>query len=444
MCATACGGSDEETGASGGGSATGGTAGSAGSAGTAGSGGAAGNSGAGGTASGGAGGLATGGGGGGAGSNWDVLLSPPPLNSPTKYTQLSQIPIVKKGSFGVIGAGEVYEIKAGKTEDVLVDFRGQAHELDKPLWFIGGRNIIVLGLNAKMKVQPGNGAYQLPNNPTGVYSLGATVSGSPAPNSAARPGPGWNHEPRLPGSGMLIRFQHYGAAWLEGALLNMNGHQGDCVVTHAPSDMTLKERVEQRRVTIQNSHFREWEGQGDSPEFGDGVHGDVFQQQGGTYHGLWVENLSVYSGQEGITVLGDPKFSGDDTFSRKLWIRNYQYSHFTKWDLGKPGQGRGGPVGFKISSSAVKTSDPLTKLDRFYYFENIWYVTAFAGARRTRPTPLVDYVDPTGPTKPNGSTKVGDAEFHHFSPADGPPPSGDIVPQAAVGHGYVSPHGHKY
>jgi hypothetical protein len=176
--------------------------------------------------------------------------------------------------------------------------------LTMPLHVTGGRNVRVVGLQFQLETQPGCGIGELPNRPAKAF-----------PNA--------NIHPRVPGA-IALRLQQSGTSFVEGLYIDVMGHEADCIVSRNPDSMSGAQAQKQRDVIIQNTVCKGVEGLGKT-KIGEGVHGDLFQNQGrDVVRRLVFENVSHRTSQEGIVVHGGGGLSG----TKSLTVRRYDYS----WD----------------------------------------------------------------------------------------------------------------
>jgi hypothetical protein len=236
-------------------------------------------------------------------SDWDVRETPPSLSNPV-IVDMTTANTSWLDAYDIHCGGLIYKVDIPDNRDAIVHMSGNK-ELKYPVQINGGRNVRVVGLQLKMVTQPGCGVGELPNRPIEQH-----------PNA--------NVHPRIPGA-ISLRVRQSGATFIEGLYIDVMGHQADCIVSRNPDSMTDAQAQSQRDVTIQNTACRGVEGMGAS-SIGDGVHGDLFQNQGrDIMRRLVFENVSHRTSQEGIVIHGgNPGFRG----TKKLIVRRYDYS----WD----------------------------------------------------------------------------------------------------------------
>ena len=235
-------------------------------------------------------------------SDWQVSEAPPVLSSP-KVVNVSALTPVNIPAIGITCAGKVYKINFNDGQDGVVYMSG-SQPLRYPVRITGGRNVRVVGLDFSLVTQPGCGIGELPNLPADQH-----------PNASIHP--------RVPGA-IALRIQQSGVTFVEGLHIDVQGHEADCIVSRNPDSMSESQARKQRDVIIQNLHCSGVEGLGES-DIGDGVHGDLFQNQGrDPLRRLVFENVSMRTSQEGIVLHGG--ISGPGTQS--LVVRRYDYT----WD----------------------------------------------------------------------------------------------------------------
>jgi hypothetical protein len=288
--------------------------------------------------------------------------------------------------------GWIYKVWIDDDEDAVVHMSGE-EPLAYPVHVTGGRNVRIVGLHFDLVTQPGCDIGELPNRPVEKH-----------PNA--------NIHPRIPGA-ISLRVQQSGTTFIEGLYIDVRGHQADCIVGRNPDDMTDAQAQSQRDVIIQNTWCSGVEGMGKT-DIGDGVHGDLFQNQGGDIlRRLVLENVSMRTSQEGVVIHGNGPNRG--TVSMK--IRRYDYT----WDPRYVGDDDYERFGLAVAGWPGKD----------WTFEEI-YIDDYRG---------LDYLrigDDRYGISLKGNAK-GKVEKHpgirSGSPADGP-----FAPPDRTGIHYVSPH----
>jgi len=244
---------------------------------------------------------------------WDVTERPPVLSNPRHIDMSTVRPVhtvgwkrflgMKSNRNSITCDGRLYRIDLGDDEDAIVTMSG-SEPLRYPVHVRGGHNVRVVGLQIELVTQHGCDVGELPNRPVEKH-----------PNS--------NIHPRVPGS-IALRLQQSGTSFVEGLHVDVRGHEADCIVSRNPDWMTDEQARRQRDVVIQNTWCSGVEGQGKT-DIGDGVHGDLFQNQAkDVLRRLVFENVSMRTSQEGIVIHGSGRFRGTDV----LLIRRYDYT----WD----------------------------------------------------------------------------------------------------------------
>ena len=236
-------------------------------------------------------------------SSWDVTVAPPVLENPTHITLRAGSPTDPMPSWGILCAGQTYDIRLGPNEDAIIDFAG-SEPLPYPLWIVGGRNVRVVGLEMDLVTQPGCGVGELRNTGTTARNI----------------------HPRLPGA-MAIRLENYGTSFVEGVDIDLRGHEADCFVVRNPPDQTNEQARVRRNVVLQNTSCQGIEGLGASP-IGDGVHGDLLQNQGEVVNSVVLENVSVRSSMEGIVFHEWDGYAG----ARDFTMRRFDYAADERYD----------------------------------------------------------------------------------------------------------------
>ena len=235
-------------------------------------------------------------------SDWNVTEGLPSLSNPT-VINLSSRSTSSYPAVGISCAGQIYSVRLGDNEDAVVHMSG-SQPLRYPVHVTGGRNVRIVGLHFDLATQSGCGIGRLPNLPVAQH-----------PNA--------NIHPRIPG-GIALRLQQSGTSFVEGLHIDVKGHEADCIVSRNPDSMSDAAAQSRRDVVIQNTYCSGVEGLPNT-DIGDGVHGDLFQNQGGDIlRRLVFENVSMRTSQEGIVLHGNGSFSG----TKSLVIRRYDYT----WD----------------------------------------------------------------------------------------------------------------
>jgi hypothetical protein len=313
-----------------------------------------------------------------------VTVRPPALSNPRRI-ELSTLRPVPWPAYGVTCEGQIYMVELGQNEDAILTFNGSA-PLEYPLWVVGGRNVRMIGLEMKLKVQPGCEPGRV------------TMYGGPA-NS--------NIHPALPG-GMAVRLEQYGTSFVEGALIDVTGHDADCFVLRNGTGQTARAAREVRDFVIQNTLCKGVEGLGAS-DIGDGIHGDFLQNQGDedAFRSVTLENITYRTSFEGIVLEKRAGYNG----ARQLTIRRYdhgvdtryisddKYDHQLHLALMVEGVDSWTIEDFYISDPRAGWAQGL--VNNSYYGEN---ATAHSGFKK------------------------------------GTPPGGPFAPESKVGRNYVSPH----
>ena len=164
------------------------------------------------------------------------------------------------------------------------------------------RQVLVVGLHFELITQAGCGVGELPNRPVEKH-----------PNA--------NIHPRIPGA-IALRVQQSETSFIEGLHIDVRGHQADCIVGRNPDEMSNDQAQSQRDVVIQNTWCSGVEGMGKT-DIGDGIHGDLFQNQGrDILRRLVLENVSMRTSQEGVVLHG----SGSKRGTVSMKIRRYDYA----------------------------------------------------------------------------------------------------------------------
>ncbi len=275
----------------------------------------------------------------------------------------------KVGGFSTLGDHHVYKIEPNNTgDDLFINLVGDT-TIPIPIHVKQGfRNVYMQGVGMDLVIQlsgydggssvppvvVGNGRFQLPNKPTGTYFISALTGNSMVDtHRASTVGSdtysgihGWNKDARIPG-GMCVRLEHSGIAVLEGCYFECNGFQGDIVV-EASNGITP--------VSANNTNLKTYmfavragtnENQGDDAIYGDGIHGDLSQQQSdniyGKPNGRWYEHVYYITSGNGIISTG-----GGGLEIQQLHMSNFQYEADNSYEQAHPlmttGDQNAGPV----------------------------------------------------------------------------------------------------
>lgn len=316
---------------------------------------------------------------------------PPNLAGARQLQIPRDTPITTFVAWSTLCAGKVYKVHLGANEDAVLRFTG-GEPLRYPLHIQGGRNVRVVGLEVALETQPGCAVGQLNNGPL--------PGGGRAPNI----------HPRVPG-GMALNVAQSGTTFIEGARIDVSGHEADCVVNRSPDGYANASARETRHIVLQNSACMGNEGLGNSPIGNDGVHGDLFQNQGvDILNTLTIENVSHRTAQEGIVLQGNSGFNG----AKKLTVRRFDYAVDTRFVADDRFESWGGA----IAASADTAS-----------FESV-YLAPYPGGS----TPLVAWQNRYWGPRTVGSVTAMSGLFA------GSPPSGAFAPWSSLGRNYTSPH----
>ncbi len=297
-----------------------------------------------------------------------------------------------RGSAGnkLLCDGRLYRIILDDDEDAVVYMSGDK-PLPYPMHVSGGRNVRIVGLHFEIETQPGCGIGELPNKPVSRY-----------PNA--------NIHPRFPGA-IGIRVQQSGTTFIEGLHIDLKGHEADCIVARNPDSMTDAMARQQRDVIIQNTYCSGVEGLGRS-NIGDGVHGDLFQNQGkDIMRRLVFENVSMRTSQEGIVLHGSDNQRGAKT----LILRRFDYT----WDPRYAEDDAHEHFGLALSGRSDEDGWSLESVFIDDYRDGSDYVVINDNRYGN---------SPSGQVRP------------HDGIASGAPPGGAFAPPERTGIHYVSPH----
>ena len=312
-----------------------------------------------------------------------MTAGPPAMSNPRKI-ELSTLPTVPWPGYGVVCEGQIHLLELDRNEDVVLTFNGST-PLEYPLWIVGGRNVRVIGLEMRLKVQPGCEPGQV------------TMYGGPA-NS--------NIHPAIPG-GMAVRLEQYGTSFVEGAMIDVAGHDADCFVLRNGVGQTATAARDVRDFVIQNTLCKGVEGLGAS-DIGDGIHGDFLQNQGDedAFRSVTLENISYRTSFEGIVL--EPRAGYNAV--KQLKIRRYDHNVDTRY-------------------IADDRYDDQLHLSLMVEADN-WSIEDF-------------YIADPRSGWAHGMINQGYYGDHgqpHEGIKAGTPPQGAFAPESKLGRNYVSPH----
>ena len=348
-------------------------------------------------------------------SDWDNLRAPPVLENPDCY-KLSEMTPGNWPAFGIVCAGQIYAIfENDNTKDIYVDLEGQMW----PYGIIinGGRNAILTNGGFDLQVQPGCDVGDLPNLPIAVH-------------------PNLNIHPRSPAGGMIFMAQ-WGTSWIEGIHGKANGIECDCIVSrNGFGGQTAAQALQTRDFYVINSRFEGWENQGatSNPNIGDGIHGDLFQNQGTTdpLRNLVFENVVGLTSGEGIV---NTSFPPTDQVSLRNLYYDFDPTYIADDYLD------GIQQGVMLASNSLNVPQ----------VDNVCYRNGAGGPLAIQDTSGVNpagtyYVDPADANGNNllalnGLQRIPGSSTSGIAP---PVPSCDFAPANRVGVNYESPFTYSY
>ena len=211
-----------------------------------------------------------------------TLTSPAIIKSPLKKTVDDLVSIAGADDGRNAGGPDTAWGLYGDNEDVLIDLRGKA--LDRAVIISGFRSVHVVGAEILPQTAPGGEAglkrmgtdYQAKkyNVPRNVMTTNDRVS--------------WNR-------GLGITCTHESV--VEGAFIDMAGHDGDCMVINSSPNQTDAQSMTERCHYTINSHLSGIVG---NPA---GLHGDAWQNQSLTaQHRFVASNVTVQTAYSGFTL----------------------------------------------------------------------------------------------------------------------------------------------
>lgn len=265
------------------------------------------------------------------GQVWDNVFRPPELDNPLVIDSLETLERYRAEwpAYDIFCSGDLYELDLLSADrDILIDLTAEPAPLRIPLVVFATRNVVVVGAEFDLAVQPGCEAGQLPTQPE---------EGGPLV-------PGLSLHPRVP-SGAALRIANPLAAWIEGTYIKMNGIEADCMVANNGATQSQADALTERDWYVINSRCDGQEGASPGDLGGDGVHGDFLHFQGdGMFRDLVFENVVHLSGQNGVTA---NQRTPDGQGSGELVVRNYYFDYNPEWEVHGPDSPSGG-VGFSI------------------------------------------------------------------------------------------------
>jgi hypothetical protein len=330
---------------------------------------------------------------------WDVVEKPPTLSNP-KLIDASELHAIhsagwkrfftRRATDKLLCDGRIYKIILDDDVDAIVYMSGD-QPLVYPMHVTGGQNVRIVGLQFELETQQGCDVGELPNLPVKKH-----------PNA--------NIHPRIPGA-IALRVEQHRTTFMEGLHIDVRGHEADCIVSRNPDDMTDAIAQQQRDVIVQNTWCSGVEGLGKS-KIGDGVHGDLFQNQGrDIMRRLVFENVSMRTSQEGIVLHGKGRLPG----ALSLVMRRYDYT----WDSRYVGDDDYEHFGLAFAGEAPADGWTLDTI----------YIDAYRDG--------LDYMNIDGQRYGNSpSSRV----WQHTEIFSGPPPGGAFAPPEHTGVHYVTPH----
>jgi len=335
-----------------------------------------------------------------AGHQWDVTVKPPVLNNPRRIVLPRDIELSPYPADSTC-AGQVYHIRLDKDEDVLIEQESDG-PLSYPVRVVGGHNLHIRGLDIKLITQPG-------------CEVGKITAPSGKKNANIHPG--------MPGA-MAVRLEQWGHSYVEGALIDVNGHGADCFVVRNPNELSQEQARKQRDVTIQNTLCMGVEGQSD------GVHGDFLQTQGDDVLRNFVfENITHKTSFAGFVLSDRGAYNSAVSFTLRRYFHTHDTRFYSNDDLDKKELYSPGSIDadtyvfqdFYIERPPISPKDP--DPDTPFVLSEYIYVN---GERYGPPASEV--------TQESGLIAPLEGLF------PGTPPGGDFAPTDHVGRNYISPH----
>ena len=237
---------------------------------------------------------------------WNVTEKPPVLENPLEYVLSADYKKMGWPAYGAVGAGQIIRLVIPADRDARITFSGTT-PITVPVLISGGRNVHIIGLHISLEVQPGNNTGELPN-----YVTNSDGSGSWVPKSSVHP--------RCPLGGALYVGQA-NISFIEGCIVELNGIEGDCIIIrNDPSTAAPDIARAKRDIIVQNCAFDGWESHGKS-DVGDGIHGDLSQNQAENLRRLVFENVTALCSAEGITQHSYGGYNGCVDFK----LRRFEY-----------------------------------------------------------------------------------------------------------------------
>ncbi len=350
---------------------------------------------------------------------WVNRETPPVLDNPDCY-KISDLQPATWPAFGIVCSGMVYAIfEPDNTKDIYIDLEGQM--LPYGIIVNGGRNAILTNGGFDLEVQPGCDVGQLPNLPLPNH-----------PNS--------NIHPRMPAGGAIIMAQ-WGTTWIEGIHGLANGIEMDWIISrngwHPTTSQTAAQALQSHDFHIINSRFEGWENQGATanPNIGDGIHGDLFQNQGTSdpLRLLSVENVTGLTSGEGITNSSFPP-------TGEVRINNYYYDYSAPYIADDYLDGTQQGV-------ALATNSPNIDITAMKYRNGAGGPLAIQDNSGVNgPAGSIYYVDPADANGTNLLALQGLERIPGSATSGEPSPVAacDAAPAALVGPAYQSPFGYSY
>ena len=319
------------------------------------------------------------------------------MNNP-EIIDLSEVKPINWPAYGLICSGQIINVSLNKNEDYIVMMSGNT-PLKYPIRIEGGRNVRVVGLDIQPIVQPGCGIGQLPVNlrPSGQRKNA-------------------NYHPRMP-LGMAMQLIQTHTSFVEGVFIDLHGIEADCFVARNYGGLANSIARKQRDIVIQNSACWGGESQQYTSKYGDGLHGDFFQNQGEVMRNFIIENSTQHSSSHSLV---QHSWEGYRAAVKNV-IKRYDYSEDQRYAYDDVGD-KGG-MGYIMDGNA-----------------DDWIIEDVYGEGQSVIQSMIVSRPPDGPLKQFSYKNINSLIRKNSNIHQGKPKNGHFAKKANIGLNYVSPH----
>ena len=329
--------------------------------------------------------------------DYKVTFEPPVMNNP-EIIDLSEVKPIKWPAYGLICSGLIINVSLNKDEDYIVMMSGNT-PLKYPVRVEGGRNVRMVGLDIRPIVQSGCEIGQLPVNlrPSGQRKNA-------------------NYHPRMP-LGMAMQLIQTHTSFVEGVFIDLNGIEADCFVARNYGGLPNSVARKQRDIVIQNTACWGGESQQYTAKYGDGLHGDFFQNQGEVMRNFVIENSTQHSSGHSLV---QHSWEGYRAAVKNV-IKRYDYSEDQRYAYDDVGD-KGG-MGYIMDGNA-----------------DDWIIEDVYGEGQSVIQTMIVSRPPDGPLEQFSYTNINASIRENSNIHLGKPKNGHFAKKANIGLNYVSPH----